>query len=114
MGPHVSLLRCAFVLILCIGPLTGALAAQSPTAQKCGIDQRQPAQRIFANPDGKHGWREYLSVKNVPELENNAGVFALMWTRHTSAASCSGEKAGSDRISFAVYIPACSASAEWT
>jgi hypothetical protein len=96
MDPHVSLLRCVFVLILSIGPLTGARAAQSPTGQRCGIDQHQPAQRIFANPDGKHGWREYRSVKDVPELENNAGEFALLWTGHSGSILISTQEPGED------------------
>jgi hypothetical protein len=103
MGPHVSLLRCVFVLILSIGPLTGARAAQSPTAQKCGIDQHQPAQHIFANPDGKLGWREYRSVKDVPELENNAGEFALLWTGHNGSILISTQEPGEDFTAYTDY-----------
>jgi hypothetical protein len=103
MGPYVSLLRCVFVLISCIGPLTGASAAQSPTAQRCGADQRQPAQRIFANPDGKLGWREYRSVKDVPELENNAGEFALLWTGHNGSILISMQEPGEDFTAYTNY-----------
>jgi hypothetical protein len=104
MVPRVSLPRCIFVLILSIGPLTRARAAQRPTAQRCGVDQRLPAQRIFADPDGKHGWREYRSVKDVPELDNDAGEFALLWTGHDGSILVSTQEPGQD---FAAYTDYC-------
>jgi hypothetical protein len=70
------------------------------TAQRCGVDQHQPAQRIFANPDRKHGWREYPSVKDVPELENDAGESAFLWTGHNGFILVSTQEPGED---FAAY-----------
>jgi len=93
-----------FVLILCIGALTEARAAQSPTAQGCGVDQHQSAQRILANPDGKQGWREYQSVKDVPELQNNAGEFALLWSGHKGSSLVRTQQPGED---FAAYTDYC-------
>ena len=104
MGCRVSLLHCIFVLILCIGPPTVTRAAQSSTARRCGVDQHQPAQRIFANPDGKHGWREYPSVEEVPELENDAGESAFLWTSHNGSILVSTQEPGED---FAAYTDYC-------
>ncbi len=103
MDPRVFLLRCVFVLILSVGPLTGPRAAQSPASQRSGVDQHEPAQRIFANPDGKHGWREYQSVKDVPELENDAGEFALLWTGHNGSILISTQEPGQDYAAYTDY-----------
>jgi hypothetical protein len=48
-----------------------ARAAQGPDPETCGIGRNQPAERIFANPDGKHAWKEYRGIKEIPELEND-------------------------------------------
>jgi hypothetical protein len=39
-----------------------ARVVKSSTALRCGIDPEKLGARVFANPDGKHGWREYRNV----------------------------------------------------
>jgi len=74
---------CTWVLLLCLFTLatsTSAIAVESSTALRCGVDPEQSAARIFADPDGKRGWREYRNVKDVPELELGIGQLARLWT----------------------------------
>jgi hypothetical protein len=52
---------------------------KSLTAQRCGVDQAQPAQRLFADPEGKHLWQEYRSAKDAPEVQLGFGQFARFW-----------------------------------
>jgi len=75
--------QCTCVLLLCLFTLaasTSARAVESSTALRCGIDPEQSAARIFADPDGKRGWRAYRNVKDVPVLELGIGQFARLWT----------------------------------
>jgi hypothetical protein len=54
----------AYALCLCAATISAhASTVKSPTAQQCEVEQDRPAQRIFADPDGKHGWSEYRRVK---------------------------------------------------
>lgn len=69
----------AFVAFL--SPLRAASRQSSPF---CGIDETQAADRVFANPDGGVGWREYRSVQQVPELQKGFGQLAQLWNRRGS------------------------------
>jgi hypothetical protein len=86
------------VLLLCFVTQanTSARVAKSSTALRCGVDPEQPASRIFADPDGKHGWREYRNVKDVPELELGMGQFARLWTETHGMALVRLEEPGDD------------------
>jgi hypothetical protein len=55
-----------------------SVAGESIAAQRCGVDTQAPSRRFFANPNGKLGWREYRSVREVPELEPGMGQFAAL------------------------------------
>jgi len=83
---------------------TSAGTGKSPTAQRCGVDQDRPAQRIFADPDGKLGWREYPTVKDVPELELGYGRFARLWAGRDGNVLVRMEEPGED---FAAYTDYC-------
>jgi len=97
--------RLALVALLIVAALGGeARATQNPIAQRCGVDQSQPPQRIFANPDGKQGWREYPNVKDVPELELNSGGFARLWSSRDGNIFVSTQEPGED---FAAYTDYC-------
>ena len=80
-----------------------ALAAQGPDPETCGISRSQPAERIFANPDRKHAWREYRSVKEVPELENDFGEFVQLWTSHNGNVLITIQAPGEDFASYTNY-----------
>jgi hypothetical protein len=102
---EIKSVRLASILCLIVGAVVSdPSAAQSVTAKKCGVDQKQPAQRIFADPDGKHGWREYRTVEEVPELELNAGDFAKVWSGRDGSVLISTEEPGED---FYVYTDYC-------
>jgi hypothetical protein len=98
--------RYLYVLLLCFVTQanTSARVAKSSTALRCGVDPEQPASRIFADPDGKHGWREYRNVKDVPELELGMGQFARLWTETHGMALVRLEEPGDD---FGVYTDYC-------
>jgi hypothetical protein len=63
---------------------TAASTGKNATAQRCGVDQDEPAQRIFADPDGKPGWREFQHLTDVPELELGFGESARLWAGVTA------------------------------
>jgi hypothetical protein len=92
---------------LCLLPLAVGSAAsigKSQTAQQCGVNQDRPAQRIFADPNGKHRWREYRSLRDVPELELGLGASALLWAGRDRDFLIRIEEPGED---FAAYTDYC-------
>jgi len=96
-------LTSAFILAsITVGASSGT--GQSATAQRCGVDLENPAQRFFANPDGKQGWHEYRSVREVPELANDAGDFAALWEGPDGKFLVLMEGPGED---FAAYTDYC-------
>ena len=96
--------RLAFIALLNLAAFGGvARATQNATAQRCNIDQSQPAQRIFANPDGKQGWREYASAKDVPELQLGSGQFARLWSSRDGNFLVSTQEPGEDFASYTDY-----------
>jgi hypothetical protein len=80
-----------------------ANAAQRWSTKICGVDQSRPAERIFAEPDSKHNWREYRGFKEVPELENDFGEFAQLWTSHDGNVLISVQAPGEDFASYTDY-----------
>ena len=70
----LALLAC----LLCLEVCTPLEAAGTKTADRCGVNREQPPARIFADSDGK-GWREYKTVKEIPELQLNTGSAAFLW-----------------------------------
>jgi len=77
---------------------------RNATAQRCGVDLKKPVQRFFANPDGKKGWHEYRSIREVPELANDAGDFAALWEGPDGKFLVLMEEPGED---FAAYTDYC-------
>jgi hypothetical protein len=75
---NVAKIAAVFTLVCCCGlsayPQTKA--GQTRFIVNCGSGQGQ--ERIFANPGGK-SWREYSSVKKVPQVngENGESIFAV-------------------------------------
>jgi hypothetical protein len=91
---------------LCLFVMTAnpdAGTVKSPTAQRCGVDQDRRAQRLFADPDDKHGWQEYRSVKDVPELEPGFGRFASFWEGPDGKALIRLEEPGEDFYAYTDY-----------
>ena len=82
---------------------TGAASGENSTAQQCGVDQDRPAQRLFADPNGKDAWREYQSTKDVPEVELGFGRFAKLWGGRDGDALVSMEEPTEDFIAYTDY-----------
>lgn len=94
----------ALLVCLALGLLGGKVSsAKVLNAQECDVNPDQPAQRVFADPDGKHGWREYGSVKHLPELENDAGELALLWVRGDRKILVSTQEPGQDFAAYTDY-----------
>ncbi len=92
--------------VLCLSAATISAHAgtvKSPTAQLCEVEQDRPAQRIFADPDGKHGWSEYRSVKAVPELELGFGQLARLWAGSDGKGLIRLEEPGEDFNAYTDY-----------
>lgn len=79
-------------------------AAKSLAAQRCGIDDSEPAHRFFAKPDEEHGWSEYRNIKDVPELQLEVGHFASVWEGLDGKGFIRLEEPGED---FAAYTGYC-------
>jgi hypothetical protein len=93
--------------VLCLLAVTVnglASTGRTPTAQRCGVDQDQPAQDIFADPDSKNGWHEYRNMKDVPELELGFGESARLWAGREGNLLIRTEEPGED---FAAYTDYC-------
>jgi hypothetical protein len=72
-------------------------------AERCGIGEEKPAQGIFADPDGKHGWHEYRNVKDIPELEQGLGQFAASWTSPEGKLLIKLQEPGEDFYAYTDY-----------
>jgi hypothetical protein len=97
---------CQLASILCLfaAPISAHTdTVESPTAQQCGVEQDRPAQRIFADPDGEHGWSEYRSVKDVPELQLGFGQLARFWAGSDGKALIRLEEPGEDFNAYTDY-----------
>lgn len=94
----------ASVLCLFAAPTSAHTSTvESPTAQQCGVEQNRLAQRIFADPDGEHGWREYRSVKDAPELQLGFGQLARFWAGPDGKALIRLEEPGEDFNAYTDY-----------
>ena len=94
----------ASVLCLLAAPISAHTGTvESPTAQQCGVEQDRLAQRIFADPDGEHGWSEYRSVKDVPELHLGFGQLARFWAGPDGKALIRLEEPGEDFNAYTDY-----------
>jgi len=87
-----------------MGLSTSSSAGQSATAQQCGVDQQQQAQRFFADPYGKNDWIEYRSIDAVPQLSSDGGILARLWAGTNGDVLFRLEEPGED---FAAYTDYC-------
>lgn len=97
---HLVLVVC----LLVISTSGSECSHRTQTALRCGVYQDQPPQRIFADPDGKHDWREYPGLKSIPELEFGFGESARLWTGQDGNLLIGTEEPGED---FAAYTDYC-------
>jgi hypothetical protein len=74
--------RWMWTFLLCLSATAVANCAatiKDSIARECGVDEDRPAQRTFADPEGKNAWREFKKLKDVPEIQSY-GRFAQLWT----------------------------------
>jgi hypothetical protein len=76
---------------------------KSQPAKQCEVEEDRPAQRIFADSDGKNGWSEYGSVKDVPELQLGFGQLARLWAGPDGRALIRLEEPGEDFNAYTDY-----------
>lgn len=67
------------LLLVCTAASPSADKLHMQTAERCGADIGQPALKSFANFNGTDGWREYKTVKDIPNLELGTGTAAFYW-----------------------------------
>jgi hypothetical protein len=91
-----------FVSLACMSCNFPAWAAGTQTAQRCRANQDQPASRVFADSDGK-GWHEYQNIKDVPELQLNAGSAARLWSGGNGNLLIRVEEPGEDFTAYTDY-----------
>jgi hypothetical protein len=92
-----------FLSLICMSGNLASRATATQTAQRCGVNQDQPASKILADFDG-HGWHEYQSIQKIPELELNAGSAARLWPGSNGNLLIKIEQPGED---FAIYTDYC-------
>jgi hypothetical protein len=80
-----------------------ARTPQAATEQRCGIDLRQPAQRVFAKVDDQQPWREYKRLEDVPELALGFGISAEMWRGAKQTFLISTDEPGDDFDAYTEY-----------
>ncbi len=97
-------LLASVLCLLAVTTTTAASTGKNATAKRCGVDQDEPAQRIFADPDGEHGWREFQHLTDVPELELGFGESARLWAGGDGNLLIRAEEPGED---FAAYTDYC-------
>ena len=88
-------LLASVLCLLAVTTTTAASTGKNATAQRCGVDQDEPAQRIFADPDG---------LTDVPELELGFGESARLWAGGDGNLLIRAEEPGED---FAAYTDYC-------
>lgn len=94
------------VSINCLLVVSGSVAATAGTsalAKRCRVNLDQPPARIFAEVDGKSGWREYHRVGDVPALDLDGGESALLWVANDGHMFIKTEQPGQDFIAFTDY-----------
>ena len=104
MRKPLWLQRALFFYLAVTSLSMSAIAGQTATAHQCGVDQKQQAQHFFADPDGGNKWKEYRSIDAIPELSNDAGIFARLWSGNDGDVLVRTEEPGED---FAAYTDYC-------
>ncbi|MFZ1938124.1 MAG: hypothetical protein WAU67_03430, partial [Terracidiphilus sp.] len=71
--------------------------------QGCSQGPEGPAQRVFAKVKESRGWREYKSLKAIPELNLDAGISAEYWKSADGNALVRIVEPGEDYWAFTMY-----------
>jgi hypothetical protein len=81
-----------------------AAAAQVAASAPCDMKPAGAAQRVFAQVDEKHAWREFPKIENVPSLDLQGGVSAEVWNEAGVALLVRTVQPGED---FWIYTKYC-------
>lgn len=79
-----------------------AATVKDSIARECGVDTDQPAQRIFADPEGKHAWHEFKRLKDVSEIQSSRH-FAQFWTSSSGNVFIQIEEPSEDWFTYTDY-----------
>lgn len=79
-----------------------AATIKNSFAGECGVDADQPAQRTFADAEGKNTWREYKTPKDVPQMQSS-GYFAQSWTASSGNVFIRMEEPNEDWFTYTDY-----------
>jgi hypothetical protein len=90
--------RCFWVISASVAIAFGASAAteKNSAALRCGVDAGKAAQRFFADPNGQNAWREYRSLKDVPDTKPGFGRIARLWAGSRNGVLIRLEEANDD------------------
>jgi hypothetical protein len=72
-------------------------------APPCDVNAKVPTSRTFAKTNDDDRWREYSSIKDVPELDLNAGMSAQFWREGNGDSSVYMVQPGDDLWTFTRY-----------
>ncbi len=85
--------------------LFAALAVVPASAvPPCDVNPTGAAQRVFAQIDEKHSWREFAKVESVPSLDLEGGISGEVWNEANSIMLVRTAKPGED---FWIYTKYC-------
>jgi len=76
---------------------------QAKTEQRCGIEPRQPPQRVFAKVNAQQSWKEYKRAEGLPELSPGFGISAEAWTGRYHALLIRIDEPGEDFNAYTEY-----------
>ena len=77
---RVPLCAMAAVGLFLVPGICGAQAEKDVTAERCGVDFKKPALRVFADATGKGPWTEFRDIRNVPDVNlDDGGAVARAW-----------------------------------
>lgn len=97
-----KLLAPMIVCVFATGVVQGA-TPQANTEQRCGIETKQPPQRVFAKVDDQQPWKEYKRVEEIPELSLGFCTSAEAWTGQNHGLLIRTEEPGEDFIAYTEY-----------
>ena len=89
--------------LICFASVQAYAASRNETWQRCGVVQNRKPQRVFADVDGKGQWKEYRTLREVPELANDSGEYAGFLTGSNGDSLIVTEEPGEDFTAYTDY-----------
>jgi len=83
--------------------VVAAAASQAAAITPCDVNPAGSAQRVFAQVDEKHAWREFLKIEIVPSLDLEGGISAEVWNESSGAMLVRTVEPGEDFWTYTKY-----------